>query len=382
MVESFIILIIDLVDYSTNNEPIQLDFFKKFQREVYHILYDEIIENRCILIPTGDGMIIGMQNEGNSSFIKSIQIVVDLFIWAKNNKYSFRTALHVGDVNVIFDINRNKNLIGNLVNDSSRILSAGDSGSIIVSDIYFNKYLRKKDIQIGIEYSINSDYSYYIIDEGAITDKHNYVHNIYSLIIKFADIEYGCDRKLDSNYYTNIYSVEYPKHENLQKSFVKKVATCSDLQFYGIYNKSVPDIIKNIEVNEKRKISISVVYAADTLKDAIKEFFNSETEKLRIETKNESIRLLIDWYENNYFKDFIKLKIFEYDEIASFGASFVDIDNQGNGFIHISNYIRGVIPDNTPYFEISWKTKNMPYIYKYYYDLYKNNILERFKRIK
>jgi Ribonuclease G/E len=67
--------------------------------------------------------------------------------------------------------------------------------------------------------------------------------------------------------------------------------------------------------------------------------------------------------------------------MPSFGASFVDIDNQGNGFIHISNYLRGVIPDKTPYFEINWKTKKKPNIYKYYSDLYKDSIAAKFRKI-
>ena len=382
MIESFIILFLDLVDYSKNNELIQIEFFKKFQREVYHILYDEIIENKCVLIPTGDGMIVGLiNNKDHTTFIKSIQILVDLFIWARHNNYAFRSALHVGDVNVIFDINKNKNLIGNLVNDASRILSAGDAESIIVSDVYFNKYLRNKETQIGIEYSINDKYSYFVIDEGSIADKHNYVHNVYSIILKYEDTEYGCNKKLDLNYKTIIYSSEYPKNENLKKSFIKKVQNCTEIQFYGIYNKSVLNIIKNIHVNEKRDVSISIAYASDNLEKAIKEYFVSDSDKLNIETKKVSINVILNWYKNHKFKEFIKLNLFEYEEIPSFGASFVDLNIQGSGFIHISNYLRNVAPDKTPYFEISWNTKKMPSIYKYYRDLYVENIASNFKKI-
>lgn len=183
MVDSYIIIFIDLVDYSKSNDPIQMAFFRKFQKEVYHILYDEICEECCVLIPTGDGMIIGLKNGGQETFLNSLRILVDLFDWSEKNKYSFRTALHVGSVNVVRDVNKNKNLVGNLVNDASRMLSGGDADSIIISKDYHNIFLRDKNSKIGILNKINNEFSFMTIDEGVVIDKHSYVHNVYMIII-------------------------------------------------------------------------------------------------------------------------------------------------------------------------------------------------------
>lgn len=374
MAESYIIIFVDLVDYSTNNEPIQVSFFRNFQREINHILYEEIIDGNCVLIPTGDGMIIGIKNNEGIAFINSIRVVCDLFKWSENTRYSFRIALHVGDVNTLYDVNRNKNLIGNLINDASRILSAGDSDSIIISDTFYNRYLRSKNTRIGVEYNINEKYSFYLVDEGTVVDKHNYVHNIFSILLKESNIEYGCSNKINSNYYTRIYADEYPKKENLEKEFLNRVSVCSSILFYGIYNQTVPRIIENIEINEKRKVSINILYAGDDIKSLITEYFKSNVQKLDIATKVESIQLINKWHSSHPYKEQINLKLFEYHEMPSFGASFVDINNQGNGFIHISNYLRSIVPDKTPYFEIEWKTKSMPHIYKYYHS-YLNDIV-------
>jgi hypothetical protein len=377
MVEAYIILFIDLVDYSTNNEPIQLDFFRKFQKEMYHILYDEIVDETCVVIPTGDGMIIGLRNIGESTFLNSIRVLIDIFEWTKINGYKFRLALHAGDVNVVLDINKKKNLIGNLINDASRIVSAGDSDSIIVSDDYFNKFLRKKECQLGCSYKISESYSFTIVDEGAILDKHTYIHNVFSILIKTSSSEFGNKAPISNNYYTRIYSDDYPKSENLNKVYLKKVVNCSEICFYGIYNMAVPGIVNNISINEFRKLKLTVLYASDTLTLQINDFFNSDIEKLKIQTKMKSIEEVINWHTNHEFKSNIGISILEYNDLPSFGASFVDLNIQGKGFMHISNYIRNVIPDKTPYFEVEWKTKKMPSIYDYYYQYYQMNIITK-----
>ena len=129
MKEVYFIIYLDLVGYSKNNEPIQVRFFKKFQREIHHLLYDDIINHDCILIPTGDGMIIGIKNSNDDDFLKSIDIVVGIINWANQNNSKLRSSIHVGDVNLLIDINKNKNIVGNTINDAARMLSGAEDGS-------------------------------------------------------------------------------------------------------------------------------------------------------------------------------------------------------------------------------------------------------------
>jgi hypothetical protein len=379
MTGSYIIIFLDLVDYSTNNEPIQLEMFKKMQREIHHVLYDEIYKKTCILIPTGDGMIIGLKNSGVESFKLTLSTLTDILEWSNNNGYSFRSALHVGSVNVVKDINKHENLVGNLINDTSRIVSSGDTGSIVVSKYFFEEFLRKKELKVGIEYNIDDTYSFTLIDEGNIFDKHTYVHSIYSILISKKGVVFGSEKPFRSNFFTRIYSDEYPKTDNLKEKFNEKINSSSNVIFYGIYNKSVPDILKHINVNKHRKVSITVIYAADDLEREISDYFTGYDQNLH--TKHESMKKTKEFFNEHKLKDNITLKLFEYNIIPSFGASFIDVEDQGDGFMHISNYIRGIVPSKTPYFELEWKLQKQQPLYKFYADYFKNVIMPNLAEI-
>lgn len=184
-----------------------------------------------------------------------------------------------------------------------------------------------------------------------------------------------------SNFYTKIYSDDYPKKENMKRSFFRKIQSCSEIIFYGIYNKNVPNMIQKININEHRKVNIQVIYASDLLDDEIKSFFETNEGNLNIKTKKESLEKTMIWFDSHNFKENINLELFEYTTLPSFGASFLDYNIQGSGFIHISNYLRGIIPSITPYFEVEWKTKNMQPIYKFYKEFYEKKIKPSLVRI-
>lgn len=377
--ESYIIIFLDLVEYSLKSELDQMKLFTEMQRGIYHVLYHEITKEECILIPTGDGMIIGLKNSEDDSFMNSLRTVVDIIEWAQINDCYFRIALHVGDVNVVKDINKNRNLIGNLINDASRMLSGCASESIVVSKVYFDRFLIKADLRIGTEYKINDNYSYTILDEGSIADKHGCVHNIFIITLSNNDKVFGADTRITSNFYTRIYADDYPKKENLRKSFTAKLSNCSDVVFYGIYHKSLPEILSNILINNSKKIYITAIYAADVLEQEIRAYFADYDQSLK--DKRQSIENLIKFRADHKFEDNISLKILEYDTMPSFGASFVDVDQQGYGFIHISNYIKGIVPDKTPYFELEWKLSKQQSLYKFYADYYRNKIYPFLKEV-
>jgi hypothetical protein len=379
-IESYIIIFLDLVDYSLKPEPDQMKLFAEMQRGIYHVLYHEITSEECILIPTGDGMIIGLKNLGEVSFKNSLRIVVDITEWAQNNNCCFRTVLHVGVLNVVKDINKNRNMIGNLLNDASRMLAGGEAKSIVVSKEYFDSFLGKKHLQIGIEQKIDDNYSFTILDEGSIADKHGCIHNILITTLTNGDKVFGAETRITSNFYTRIYADDYPKKENLKESFSEKLRNCSDVVFYGIYHKTLPDILSNIIINNYKNINITAIYAADILEQRIENYFVNYDQSLI--DKKQSIESLIKFRENHKFKDNIVLRILEYDKMPSFGASFVDVDQQGCGFMHISNYIRGIVPDKTPYFELEWKFSKQQSLYKFYADYYREKIKPFLKEVK
>jgi hypothetical protein len=245
--------------------------------------------------------------------------------------------------------------------------------------MYFDRFLKKADLRIGAEYKIDNNYSFTILDEGSIADKHGYIHNIFILTLTNNDKVFGAETRIISNFYTRIYADDYPKKENLKESFVAKLRNCSDVVFYGIYNKTLPDIISNIIINNYKNINITAIYAADILEQEIEAYFVGYDQSLN--DKTQSIESLTKFRANHQFKDNIGLRIFEYVTMPSLGASFVDVDQQGCGFMHISNYIKGIVPAKTPYFELEWKLNKQQSLYKFYADYYRNKITPFLKEV-
>ena len=373
MKEVYIIVYLDLVGYSKNNEPIQISFFKKFQRELHHILYEDIIKNDCILIPTGDGMIIGIKNDQDFDFLKSINLVIEITKWAHLNNSELRSSIHVGDVNLLIDINKNKNIVGNTINDAARMLSGADNNSIIVSKSFYDKFLRKEAVVIGENCSINKEISFIIVDEDTIIDKHSFEHNVYNIVFIENDVEYGNKCKIITKYFTPVYSTDYPKKENLRKSFFKRVSRCTELVLFGIYHPNTPEIIENITSNDYRDIKIEIYYASDALEDDILKFFGTKNNDYKIETKKKSINKLLEMKDLN---PKLIIDLYEYNSFFPFGFSMIDKDIKGCGFIHFSNYLNGIVPANTPYIEVEYKTNVYPPLYKFYKD-YIENILTK-----
>ena len=369
------IIDLDLVNYSTTSGIKQSDFFVDFQSQIILILKSLKIRN-CIKIPTGDGMILGIpENDIKTTFIKCTDFVIRLTNWAKEHSYSFRAAINYGNACIIKDVNHNKNLVGNLINDTARIISAGDSGAIIIHENVYKECLRSE-----IAYIKEHDFS--IFDEATVLDKHHFTHHVYSLHITYGGKTYGSNNKIHLNYITQVEAPDIPKDENLKNIFFERIKKATEITFYGIYNPSVSSTLKNLDVSDSRKVKVTVIYAADSLEDNIRDFFGSSTDKLDFSNKQKSIDDVKSWLNSLPSGHNVNLKLFEYDFMPNFGASFIDSDISGKGFIHISNYLRGVLPKDTPYFELNYHANKMPFLYKFYYEHFKNILGTALKEIK
>ncbi|NTW88644.1 MAG: hypothetical protein HGB26_05875 [Desulfobulbaceae bacterium] len=371
MTESFILVYLDLIGYSKNNEPIQVSLFKNFQKTIHKLLYEETLEADSIFIPTGDGIIAGIRNRDvSTSYLQAFELIVGVAEWTRSNNCDVRCSIHVGDVNIIKDVNRHDNIVGNTINDAARILSGANDGGIVISKTFYEKFLRKSGMSLGYRYKISDRWYFALTDEDVVLDKHSFEHNIYNLVLYCDHKIYGTGDKILSKFYTNIYSTDYPKSKNLREQFLGRVEIGSDLDFVGIYHPSLPRILGNIKFPFDRKVSITIYYAADGLADKIADFFGSDTGNLSFENKASSINQVKEWYEKHEFRSSIKLSLLEYTELLPFGLSMVDKGYSGKGFIHVSHYLPKIIPAETPYIEMEWRTNNMPPIYNFYHSYY------------
>ena len=97
--------------------------------------------------------------------------------------------------------------------------------------------------------------------------------------------------------------------------------------------------------------------------------------------KTKSIEEIKKWY-NSIKKEYpaVELKIYEYETMPLFGASFVDYKKKG-GFIHFSQYLPGLHQKGDPYIEVEWNTEQEPPLFKTYSELLRNQILPNLKSI-
>jgi hypothetical protein len=272
-------------------------------------------------------------------------------------------------------------MVGDAINNASRMLSGAEDGSMVISKDFGEKYLNSDNVNLNDEITINNGFSFKLIDEDSVIDKHGFRHLVYGIIIYKNKKQFGKESKILNKYFTNIYSTDYPKKVRFS-DFSERVSKCETLTLFGIYHPSTIKILESLKDVEDKNVVISIYYASDKLNTTIKEFFGSNEDKLDFKNKYKSQKEITDWYQNHSSKDKIELNIFEYEEFYPFGFSMVDHEIAQSGFIHFSNYIPKIIPEDTPYVEVEWKTNEMPPIYEFYYNYIKKNILKNCEYIR
>jgi len=95
-------------------------------------------KNKRIILPTGDGMVIGFLLNLESPIQLSIQLHQKLQEYNKNKtddeKISIRIGLNSGPVFILNDINNNKNVWGPGLVLARRIMDLGDASHILIVD--------------------------------------------------------------------------------------------------------------------------------------------------------------------------------------------------------------------------------------------------------
>ena len=120
--KTYTIIMVDIVKYTMLNHVKQLHLFQELQKEINYIFYDEIINDEAIVIPIGDGMIKSV-NERTVTFLQNLfRKVIGIFKWAKDKEFKLRCGLNTGSGYQVKDINKNKNIVGDIINDTNRLL--------------------------------------------------------------------------------------------------------------------------------------------------------------------------------------------------------------------------------------------------------------------
>lgn len=383
VLNTYTIIMIDVVRYTMFNEVKQLDLFRELQKEINYIFYEELTDDEAIVIPLGDGMIIAINEKVDSLYLQDLLYkIIRIFRWTKNKEFKLRCALNTGSGYQVKDINKNKNIVGDIINNTNRLLQDIEEDTIVVSESFYMKFLKKGNLVLGVEFE-EGNIVFKIVDEDYIIDKHGNFHRTFAIALKDKtdNFSIGDNGKILSKYLVKVYSKEYPKEQNKKEKFWKMVKEASDLYFIGLTHSGLVETLNQIEANQYKKVGIRVYFPSDSILNQIVKVFDFDRNEYNIDRKKEVIKKLRKWLNEHDFKKHILLEIYEYNEFLTFGASAIDLDSPDKGFIHISHYLKGISPNDTPYMEIYWKTQKMPPLYKFYKEHLQKTILETSKKI-
>ena len=365
--KTYTVIMVDIVGYTKLDQVKQLQLFREMQKEMNYIFYEELTEERAVVIPLGDGMIIAVNEKTDSSYLQDIlDKIILIFKWVEHKGVKLRCALNAGSGYQVKDINKNENIVGDIINDTNRLLTDISENTIVVSESFYKRFLKKEDLAIGTEVK-KGDISFKIIDENYIIDKHENFHRTFAIALKKEGFSIGEDGEILSKYLAKVYSKEYPKDQNKKERFYKMVKLASDLNFIGLCHNSLIGTLNQIEANRHRRVKIRVYFPKDEILDQMVKAFAFEQDKYSVERKGVVIARLKEWVSSFTNKEYVVLEIYEYKEFLTYGASTVDLEMPDKGFIHISHYLKGIPPEESPYIEVYWKIHSVPPpLYKLY----------------
>ena len=99
---------------------------------------------KLIILPTGDGMVLCFFTSVKDSFCCALNVAKKVF---KHPNIGLRMGVHYGPLVPIKDINDNPNVSGDGINMAQRVMDAGDSDHLLISNAVFYHINNMKGLQ-------------------------------------------------------------------------------------------------------------------------------------------------------------------------------------------------------------------------------------------
>ena len=165
------VLFIDVVGYTRQSANKQIKIKKQFTRLLADCL--KVQGADYILLDTGDGAAVGFLQHPEDALQVAAQFRDRL---AANQHKDYpglhvRIGIHLGPINVAEDMNGQRNMVGDGINDAQRVMSFAGSDQIYISRPYYDFVSR-----------LNDEYADLFQYRGQKMDKHGREHHIYELV--------------------------------------------------------------------------------------------------------------------------------------------------------------------------------------------------------
>lgn len=165
------VLFLDIVEYTKHPVADQFRMKEDFNRLVYQLV-QKIPEDDRIIIDTGDGAALGFLADPEEVLFIAIRLRDTL---EANGHQDYpdlyvRMGINLGPIKLVTDMNGRENLIGDGVNDASRIMGFAKGDQILISRSFHDVVSRLSSEHAGL-------FKY----QGVHRDKHRREHEIYEV---------------------------------------------------------------------------------------------------------------------------------------------------------------------------------------------------------
>lgn len=166
------VLFFDIVGYTKRPVNVQTRIKKQFTQLLSNFLA-RLDNGERIILDTGDGAAIGFLQHPEDA----MEVAVNFRTTVSSNQHQnypdlqVRIGIHLGPINVVADMNGQRNMVGDGINDAQRVMSFAGSGQIYVSRAYYDFIAR-------LSHENEKLFTY----RGSQKDKHGRAHSVYELV--------------------------------------------------------------------------------------------------------------------------------------------------------------------------------------------------------
>ncbi len=169
------ILFIDIVGFSKKPSHNQKILIQKLTGLVQQTKALNSLKKKCrVELPTGDGIALALWGPPELPLLAAIELAE--LIKKYNSQcppsltIEIRTGINSGEVFTVTDINEQRNIVGEGINNTQRVMDFGDAGHIMAS-----KNLVEEILDVAPKYAA------LLHDAGIFSDKHGVLHHLYNV---------------------------------------------------------------------------------------------------------------------------------------------------------------------------------------------------------